>query len=177
MHKTANNVRSVGAYLIYYINKSYIIGLYAVTKIQIWISLPFESIVHSIVYSWYYGMLLPITECKNKGIISDICVCFSTDTWFIIDLHIQYMTNPEINRAYIIHELQVAQQTRDIHPLLVQCWSTVYCAGPTLNQQSQWVHSCIVFAERPSRDIMLNSPCGALVSNDSKSGTLQTRLL
>ena len=23
-------------------------------------------------------MLLPITECKNKGIISDICVCFST---------------------------------------------------------------------------------------------------
>ena len=83
------------------------------------------------------------------------------------------MTNHEINRAYINHELQVAQQTRDNHPLLVQCWSTVYDAGPTLNQQSQ----CIVFPERPSRDIMLSSPGGALVPNDSKSGKLQTRLL
>ena len=27
------------------------------------------------------------------------------------------------------------QQTRDSHPLLVQCWSSVYDAGPTLNQQ------------------------------------------
>ena len=46
-------------------------------------------------------MLLPITECKNKGIISDICFSFR----FIIDLHIHYMTNHEINRAYINHEL------------------------------------------------------------------------
>ena len=29
------------------------------------------------------------------------------------------------------------QQTRDIDPMLVQCWSTVYDAGPTLGQH--WV--------------------------------------
>ena len=35
------------------------------------------------------------------------------------------------------------QQTRDIEPLLVQCWSTVYDAGPTLNQQ--WLNvSCLL---------------------------------
>ena len=35
-----------------------------------------------------------------------------------------------------------AQQTRDIAPLLVQCWSIVYDAGPTLNRQ--WVNvSCV----------------------------------
>ena len=36
-----------------------------------------------------------------------------------------------------------AQQTRDIEPLLFQCWSTVYDAGPTLNQQ--WLNaSCLL---------------------------------
>ena len=60
--------------------------------------------------------------------------------------------------------LQIAQQTRDIHPLLVQRWPNL---EPT----------CILFAERPSRDITLSSPGGALVPNDRKTGTLQTRLL
>ena len=31
--------------------------------------------------------------------------------------------------------LDRSQQTRDIHPLLLQCWASVYDAGPTLNQQ------------------------------------------
>ena len=71
--------------------------------------------------------------------------------------------------------LQIAQQIRDIHPLLVQCCCyTVYDAGPTLNQH---VFMYILFAERPSRDITLSSPGGALVPNDRKTGTLQTRLL
>ena len=35
------------------------------------------------------------------------------------------------------------QQTRDIVPMLVQCWSTVYDAGPTLNQQWNNV-SCLL---------------------------------
>ena len=35
------------------------------------------------------------------------------------------------------------QQTRDIEPLLVQCWASVYDAGPTLNQQ--WLNvSCLL---------------------------------
>ena len=35
------------------------------------------------------------------------------------------------------------QQTRAIHALLVQCWATVYDAGPTLNHQ--WVNgSCLL---------------------------------
>ena len=35
------------------------------------------------------------------------------------------------------------QQTRDIEPLLWQCWSTVYDAGPTLTQQ--WFNvSCLL---------------------------------
>ena len=39
--------------------------------------------------------------------------------------------------------LIASQQTRDIEPLLVQCWSTVYDAGPTLNQQ--WLNvSCLL---------------------------------
>ena len=70
--------------------------------------------------------------------------------------------------------LQIAQQTRDIHPLLVQCCYTVYDAGPTLNQH---VFMYILFAERPSRDIALSSPGGALVPNDRITGALQTRLL
>ena len=37
----------------------------------------------------------------------------------------------------------ISQQTRDIVPLLVQCWSTVYDAGPTLNQQLDNV-SCLL---------------------------------
>ena len=37
----------------------------------------------------------------------------------------------------------LVQQTRYIEPLLVQCWSTVYDAGPTLNQQ--WLNvSCLL---------------------------------
>ena len=28
-----------------------------------------------------------------------------------------------------------AQDTQHIHPMLVQCWTTVYNAGPTLDQQ------------------------------------------
>ena len=36
-----------------------------------------------------------------------------------------------------------SQQTRDIVPILVQCWFTVYDAGPTLNQQWDNV-SCLL---------------------------------
>ena len=36
-----------------------------------------------------------------------------------------------------------SQQTRDIVPMLVQCWFTVYDAGPTLNQQWDNV-SCLL---------------------------------
>ena len=40
-----------------------------------------------------------------------------------------------------------SQQTRGIEPLLVQCWSTFYDAGPTLNQQ--WLNaSCL---QHPSK--------------------------
>ena len=34
----------------------------------------------------------------------------------------------------------VSQQTRNIHPMLDQCWSTVYAADPTLG-------GCLVFVE------------------------------
>ena len=34
--------------------------------------------------------------------------------------------------------LIISQQTRDIHPLLYQCWPTVFDAGPTLKQH--WVN-------------------------------------
>ena len=38
---------------------------------------------------------------------------------------------------------QDMRQTRDIEPLFVQCWSSVYDAGPTLNQQ--WLNgSCLL---------------------------------
>ena len=30
-------------------------------------------------------------------------------------------------------ETKSSQQTRDVEPMLVHCWSTVYDAGPTLN--------------------------------------------
>ena len=33
------------------------------------------------------------------------------------------------------HHFNVSsQQTRDVHPVLIQCWSSVFDAGPTLNQ-------------------------------------------
>ena len=38
---------------------------------------------------------------------------------------------------------RTTQQTRDVDPMLVQCWSIVYDAGPTLNQH--WVDgSCLL---------------------------------
>ena len=46
------------------------------------------------------------------------------------------------------HVLEASQQTRDIVPMLVQCWSTVYDAGPTLNQQWDNV-SCLLGCARP----------------------------
>ena len=39
--------------------------------------------------------------------------------------------------------VRAPQQTRDIVPMLVQCWFTVYDAGPTLNQQRDNV-SCLL---------------------------------
>ena len=69
--------------------------------------------------------------------------------------------------------LQIAQQTRDIHSLLFN----VAPPSTTLAQPLTNNYSCILFAERPNRDITLSSPGGALVPNDRETGTLQTRLL
>ena len=38
---------------------------------------------------------------------------------------------------------QEAQQARDIHTMLVQCWATVCSNGPTLYQN--WVYSHVVY--------------------------------
>ena len=40
------------------------------------------------------------------------------------------------------------QKTRDINPLLAQCWSTVYDAGPTLTKQ--WVNILFLFGHSVS---------------------------
>ena len=42
-----------------------------------------------------------------------------------------------------------SQQTRDIIPMLVQCWFTVYDAGPTLNQQWDNVSCLLGLMSRP----------------------------
>ena len=44
------------------------------------------------------------------------------------------ITSPGLTLKQEGHYVMRAQQTRDIEPLLVQCCSTVYDAGPTLNQ-------------------------------------------
>ena len=44
--------------------------------------------------------------------------------------------------------LHAFQQTRDIYPMLFQCWATVFDAGPTLNQH--WVNGwCLLVCRRP----------------------------
>ena len=45
-------------------------------------------------------------------------------------------------KPFIVHqlikdtELRVSQQTRDIHPMLFQCWASVEDGGPTLKGHS-----------------------------------------
>ena len=40
-------------------------------------------------------------------------------------------------------DIAITQQTRDIEPLLVQCWASVVDGGPALNQQ--WLNvSCLL---------------------------------
>ena len=44
---------------------------------------------------------------------------------------------------YSGHQVRSCQQTRDIEPLLVQCWASVVDGGPTLNQQ--WLNgACLL---------------------------------
>ena len=45
--------------------------------------------------------------------------------------------------CYLSENLEPTQQTRDIDPMLDQCWSTVYDAGPTLIQHRVDV-SCLL---------------------------------
>ena len=55
-------------------------------------------------------------------------------------------TDPGMADAHLI----ATQQTRDIHPILVECRSTVVDGGPTLNQY--WVNSsCFLRKRRPIR--------------------------
>ena len=45
------------------------------------------------------------------------------------------------------------QQTRDVHPLLVHCWATVYDAGPSLNQQ--WANDSYLMRPFLDRSILV----------------------
>ena len=38
------------------------------------------------------------------------------------------------HKLYIVINSSIPYQTRNVEPMLVQCWSTVYDAGPTMNQ-------------------------------------------
>ena len=46
--------------------------------------------------------------------------------------------DPEIDHQQFVIKLVITRQTRYIAPMLVQCRTTVYDAGPTLNQN--WVN-------------------------------------
>ena len=52
---------------------------------------------------------------------------------------LQWIAAPQWQEAKAIDQLYVTQQTRDIHPMLVQCWYTVYDVDPTLSQL--WVNN------------------------------------
>ena len=50
--------------------------------------------------------------------------------------------------------LILTQQTRDIEPMLVQCWASVVDDGPALNQH--WVNvSCLLGDTSPGDEILI----------------------
>ena len=55
--------------------------------------------------------------------------------------HIRTTSRRDITNLWSLYPS--SQQTQDIVPMLVQCWFTVYDAGPTLNQQWDSV-SCLL---------------------------------
>ena len=56
---------------------------------------------------------------------------------------------------------KISQQTRDIHPMLFQCWATVFKSGPTLKQH--WVNAlCLLGYQTEHR--LHSSLCSVMVS-------------
>ena len=48
-----------------------------------------------------------------------------------------------------LNVLQTSQKTQDVDPMLVECWPTIYDAGPTLNQYSHNVLYLSGYLYRP----------------------------
>ena len=77
----------------------------------------------------------------------------------------------------IIVCVPTSQQTRDIEPLLDQCWSTVYDAGPTLIQQWLNVSCLLTWHSRNGYLCIIEDNGSAHINQSIQQGSLQTNSL
>ena len=111
------------------------------------------------MFSGWIGSLFIIVQLQGN---SYVCLHspLSQPGVYVPSGHFYKLQNLNITLCYFA----LTHQTRDIEPLLVQCWPTVYDVGPTLKQQWLGV-SCLLgncmsgmlFSERIEKTVSIEA--------------------